>query len=227
MRKLILVAGVALCCVGLSMAQNTIDPLEKKMIAKGLVDIQKIDPTIEVDLKYSTTDNFVKADVYGDLTRAYLQPMAAQKLAKASQYLRKTNPNYHLLVYDAARPRSVTVIFWNKMSHLPPNKREDFVANPKEGSIHNFGCAVDLTIADKNGKALDMGTPFDFFGDLAWPTKEQYLLKKGKLTKEQIANRTLLKKAMTDAGYIQSVSEWWHFNAASRAKARAKYGFIE
>jgi zinc D-Ala-D-Ala dipeptidase len=203
------------------------DPLEKKMIAKGLVDVQKIDPSIAVDLKYSTTDNFIKTDVYGNLTRAYLQPMAAQKLAKASELLHEINPEYHLLIYDAARPMSVTVVFWNKMSHLPPNLREDFVADPKQGSIHNFGCAVDLTIADKNGKALDMGTPYDYYGDLAWPTKEQYLLKMGKLTKTQIENRKLLRKVMVDAGYTSIVSEWWHFNALSRKKAKTQYGFIE
>ncbi len=203
------------------------DPLEKKMIAKGLVDVQKIDPTIAVELKYSTTDNFVKADVYGNLTRAYLQPMAAQKLAKANKLLQKINPNYHLLVYDAARPMSVTVIFWNKMSHLPPNLREDFVANPKQGSIHNFGCAVDLTIADQNEKALDMGTPYDYYGNLAWPTKEQYLLKIGKLTKAQVENRKLLRRVMVEAGFTSIVSEWWHFNALSRQQAKARYGFIE
>ncbi len=202
-------------------------PIEKKMIAKGLVDVQKIDPTVAVDLKYSTTDNFVKTDVYGDLTRAYLQPMAAQKLAKANELLHKINPNYHLLVYDAARPMSVTVIFWNKMSHLPPHLREDFVADPKQGSIHNFGCAVDLTIADQNGKTLDMGTPYDYYGDLAWPTKEAYLLKMGKLTKTQVENRKLLRKVMVAAGYTSIVSEWWHFNALTRKQAKARYGFIE
>lgn len=207
--------------------QKKIDPLEKKFIDKGLVDIQTLDPTIDVDLKYSTTDNFIKMDVYGDLTRAYLQPMAAQKLAKASKYLQEAYPEYHLLVYDAARPRSVTKIFWNKMSHLPPNKREDFVANPAEGSIHNFGCAVDLTVVDKNGKPLDMGTPFDYFGDLAYPTKEAYLLKIGKLTNQQVENRKILRNAMKKAGYSSIVSEWWHFNALPRKQARARYGFIE
>ncbi len=210
-----------------SLAQNALPLLEKKFIERGLVDIQKFDASIEVDLKYSTTDNFIKTDVYGDLTRAYLQPMAVQKLVKAHQYLKKVRPEYHLLVYDAARPRSVTTIFWNKMSHLPPNERDNFVANPVEGSIHNFGCAVDLTIADKNGKALDMGTIFDYCGALAYPTKETYFLKVGKLTKEQVANRKLLRETMRAGGYSSIVSEWWHFNAMSRKQARAKYGFIE
>jgi zinc D-Ala-D-Ala dipeptidase len=225
MQKRILIVLLLSCLV--AQAQQKTGELEQRFIKKGLVDIQKLDPTIEVQLKYSTTDNFIKTDVYGDLERAYLQPMAAQKLVKAQQLLKKIRPNYHLLVYDGARPRSVTVIFWNKMSHLPPNRREDFVADPKQGSIHNFGCAVDLTIADQNGKVLDMGTPFDYFGDLAYPTKEDYMLKIGKLTTQQVANRKLLRSVMKQAGYGSIISEWWHFNAMPRVKAKAIYGFIE
>ena len=204
-----------------------IGALEKKIIARGLVDIQTIDPNIEVDLKYSTTDNFIKRDVYGDLQRAYLQPMAAQKLARANRELQKNNPDLHLLVYDAARPHSVTKLFWEHMSYLPPKKREDFVADPALGSVHNFGCAVDLTVADANGKPLDMGTPFDYNGFLAYPTKEAAMLKTGKLTKQQVANRLLLRRAMRTAGYDSITSEWWHFNALPREKAKKLYGFIE
>lgn len=78
--------------------------LEKAMIKQGLVDVQKVDPSILVELKYSTTDNFVGKDVYDDLTRAYLQPMTAKKLANASKYLQEKHPDLRLLVYDAARP---------------------------------------------------------------------------------------------------------------------------
>jgi len=208
-------------------SQNKVGKLEQKFIKHGLVDVQKLDPTLAVELKYSTTDNFIKEDVYGDLERAYLQPMAAQKLVKANQALQKINPNYHLLVYDAARPRSVTVIFWNKMSHLPYNRREDFVADPKQGSIHNFGCAVDLTIADQNNQPLDMGTIFDFFGQQAEPRREAQMRKEGKLNKQHLANRHLLRKVMTEAGFTAITTEWWHYNAMPRQGARAKYGFIE
>ena len=208
-------------------AQNKMGKLEQKLIKRGLVDIQKLDPTIGVDLKYSTTDNFIKEDVYSDLERAYLQPMTAQKLVKANQALQKINPNYRLLVYDAARPRSVTVIFWNKMSYLPYNRREDFVADPKKGSIHNFGCAVDLTIADQNNQPLDMGTIFDFCGELAEPRREAKMLKEGKLNKQHLTNRHLLRKVMTEAGFTGIETEWWHYNAMPREQAKAKYGFIE
>jgi zinc D-Ala-D-Ala dipeptidase len=207
--------------------QQKIGKLEQKFIDRGLVDVQQLDPTLQVELKYSTTDNFIKEDVYGDLERAYLQPMAAQKLVRANKALQKINPNYHLLVYDGARPRSVTVIFWNRMSHLPYNRREDFVADPKQGSIHNFGCAVDLTIADQRNKPLDMGTIFDFFGKEAEPRREAQMLKEGKLTQKQIENRRLLRRVMTQAGFTSIQTEWWHYNAMPRKQARAQYGFIE
>lgn len=211
----------------ISYGQTKISSLEQKFIKHSLVDVQKLDPTIKVDLKYSTTDNFIKEDVYGDLERAYLQPMAAEKLAKANQFLKQEKPNYTLLVYDGARPRSVTKIFWTRMSHLPYNRREDFVADPAKGSIHNFGCAVDLTIADGRGKALDMGTIFDFFGQEAEPRREAAMLKAGKLTPQQVENRKLLRRVMKKAGFTSIETEWWHYNAMSREKAKAKYGFIE
>jgi D-alanyl-D-alanine dipeptidase len=221
------VSAALLACSLLSYGQTKISNFERKFIDRGLVDVQKLDPTIKVDLKYSTTDNFIKKDVYGDLERAYLQPMAAEKLIKANKFLKQEKPNYMLLVYDGARPRSVTKIFWAQMSHLPYNRREDFVADPAKGSIHNFGCAVDLTIADERGRALDMGTIFDFFGQEAEPSREAAMLKAGKLTPQQLENRKLLRRVMKKAGYTSIETEWWHYNAMSREKAKAQYGFIE
>jgi D-alanyl-D-alanine dipeptidase len=221
------ISAALFACSLISYAQTKISGFERKFIDRGLVDVQKLDPTIKVDLKYSTTDNFIKEDVYGDLERAYLQPMAAEKLIKANKFLKQEKPNYTLLVYDGARPRSVTKIFWARMSHLPYNRREDFVADPAKGSIHNFGCAVDLTIADERGRALDMGTIFDFFGQEAEPRREAAMLIAGKLTPQQLENRKLLRRVMKKAGYTSIETEWWHYNAMSREKAKAKYGFIE
>jgi D-alanyl-D-alanine dipeptidase len=224
------VAAALFLFISLSLAGHTqikAGTLEEKFIKLGLVDIQTLDPTLKVELKYSTTDNFIKQDVYGDLERAYLQPMAAQKLVKANQFLKQEKPTYTLLVYDGARPLSVTKIFWARMSHLPYSLREDFVADPAKGSIHNFGCAVDLTIIDENGKPLDMGTIFDFFGAVAEPRREAEMLKSGKLSKQQVENRKLLRRVMLKAGFTSIQTEWWHFNALSRAKAKVNYGFIE
>lgn len=217
-----------------STTSKTTDPkqipdLEQQMIKQGLVDLQTADPTIRVELKYSTTDNFVKKDVYGNLTRGYLQPDVARKLAKASDFLKKIKADYTLLVYDAARPNSVQYILWDALDALkiPERQKSQYVADPKIGSIHNFGCAVDLTVADEKGVPLDMGTPYDFFGPLAYPRSEQLMLQQGKLTPKQIANRNILRKAMTQAGFTVNTTEWWHFDGLSRKNARAKYGIIK
>lgn len=208
--------------------QPIISEVEQRMIEQGLVDIQTLDSTILVELKYSTTDNFVKTDVYGDLTRAYLQPKPAEMLAKASKALQEKYLNYRLLVYDAARPLRVQHTLWNLLDSIPPKKREDFVANPAIASIHNFGSAVDLTVYDLTIKQpLDMGTKYDFFGDLAYPRLEDKMLKEGKLTKEQIANRVILREVMKKSGYMRIESEWWHFNAISRARAKILYKIVE
>jgi D-alanyl-D-alanine dipeptidase len=203
------------------------DKLEQSMIKQGLVDIQKVDPTILVELKYSTTDNFVGKDVYGDLTRAYMQPMAARKLAKASQYLQEKHPDLRLLVYDAARPRSAQWNLWNALPNMPEHERQKYVADPRKGSIHNYGCAVDLTVATKEGKPLDMGTKYDYFGELAYPSKEDELLKAGKLTQEQISNRQILRTAMLQGGFSRIEFEWWHFNSLSREKAKMVFRIVE
>jgi D-alanyl-D-alanine dipeptidase len=199
---------------------------EEKLAKAGLVDIQTIDPTILVDLKYSTTDNFVGVDVYGCITRCFMQKKPAQQLADANKYLKAKNADLRLLVYDGVRSRTVQQILWDTLK-APLKLKPNFVADPKKGSIHNYGCAVDLTIATKEGKALDMGTKFDYFGDLAYPTKETQMLKLGKLTQQQINNRKLLRDVMQKAGYQPIKSEWWHFNALSLEKAKKTYKIVE
>ncbi|GAB3729344.1 M15 family metallopeptidase [Spirosoma lituiforme] len=200
---------------------------EAIMAKQGLVDVQKVDPTILVELKYSTTDNFVGKDVYGDLTRAYMQPMAAKKLAEASKYLQAHHPTLRLLVYDAARPRTAQWKLWNALPDLPENERQKYVADPRKGSIHNYGCAVDLTVANQDGKPLDMGTKYDFFGELAYPSRETELLKSGKLTQQQIDNRQILRTAMRQGGFSPIEFEWWHFNALSREKAKMVFRIVD
>ena len=200
---------------------------EQKMREQGLVNIQEIDPDILVELKYSTTDNFVGKDVYGCITKCYLQKRPAEMLSNANDLLRRKNANYRLLVYDGGRPLSIQKILWNTLTQYPPKERAKYVANPAEGSIHNYGSAVDLTIATLDGTALDMGTKYDFFGELAYPVKEGYFLKKGKLTKQQIANRALLRNVMKAAGYMPIEYEWWHFNAMSRQTAKVTYRIIQ
>ncbi|CAG5004799.1 D-alanyl-D-alanine dipeptidase [Dyadobacter sp. CECT 9275] len=207
---------------------SRVPEIERALIARGLVNIQERDPTILVELKYSTTDNFVKKDVYGDLSNAYLQPEMASRLANASARLRKSHPGYRLLVYDAARPNSVQYILWDALDALkiPESKKPMYVADPQKGSNHNFGCAVDLTIADENGHPLDMGTRYDFFGPLAYPRAEAEMLRQGKLSVKQLENRKILRKVMTEAGFSTNTTEWWHFDGMSKKQAREKFGMI-
>ncbi|WP_031529377.1 M15 family metallopeptidase [Dyadobacter crusticola] len=210
-------------------AQSELPEAERRMISQGLINIQKTNPDILVELKYSTTDNFLKKDIYGELTRAYLQPEMARRLSNASKSLTKLKPGYKLLVYDAARPNTAQYALWDALDDLkiPPGKKTMYVADPKIGSNHNFGCAIDLTIADENNRPLDMGTKFDFFGPLAYPRSEQQMLKAGKLTVQQIENRQLLRKVMIEAGFRVNTTEWWHFDGMSKSQARAKYGMIK
>jgi zinc D-Ala-D-Ala dipeptidase len=200
---------------------------EQKMREQGLVNVQEIDPNILVELRYSTTDNFVGKDVYGCITNCYMQKRPAEMLSKANDLLQKRNANLRLLVYDGGRPLSIQRILWNTLTQYSPKERAKYVANPAEGSIHNYGSAVDLTIANTNGTPLDMGTKYDFFGELAYPVKETYFLKKGKLSKQQIANRLLLRCVMKSAGFMSIDYEWWHFNAVSRQTAKATYRIVQ
>ena len=204
--------------------------IEQSMLSQKLVDVQTLDPSLLVELKYSTTDNFVKKDVYGELTRAYMQPLAGERLAKANALLKRQHPDLRLLVYDAARPRAAQWKLWNALPQYPEKERRKYVADPRKGSIHNYGCAVDLTIArvKSNGyEPLDMGTIYDYFGVLAYPSQEKRLLNEGKLTKIQVANRQLLRSVMRQSGFSSIEYEWWHFNALSRDKAMIMFRIVE
>ncbi len=201
---------------------------EVSMQRQGLLNLQKVDSSLMVDLKYSTSDNFFGEDVYGVLQNAYLQPKPANALKLANSILQVNNANLRLIIYDGARPLVVQKILWNKLDSLPPKKRKDFVADPNEGSIHNYGCAVDLSIFDtQTQQPLDMGTKYDHFGHLAYPRLENQMLKEGKLTNEQITNRQLLRKVMVSAGFEPITSEWWHFNYYSRKKAKELFKIVE
>jgi zinc D-Ala-D-Ala dipeptidase len=201
---------------------------EQKMRQQGLVNIQEVNPDILVELKYSTTDNFVGKDVYGCITQCFLQKRPAEMLSKANDLLQQKHPNYRLLVYDGGRPLSIQKVLWNSLTQYSPRQRATYVANPVEGSIHNYGSAVDLTIATTtDGTPLDMGTKYDYFGELAYPKKEAYFLKIKRLNRQQVNNRQLLRSVMRAAGYMPIEYEWWHFNAMSRQSAKATYKVIQ
>lgn len=207
-------------------AQKTNCAAELSMQNQGLQEVTEQAPGVLVELKYATTDNFMKKNVYGCLTHAYLQKQTLEMLKKAQQNLEKEHPGYHLLIYDAARPLSKQWELWNTLTEYSPEKRRTYVADPKEHSIHNYGSAIDLTVADEKGKPLEMGTKYDFFGEMAYPKEEARLLKAGKLSQKALDNRLILRKAMKSAGFMPIEYEWWHFNAFSRKVAKEKFSVI-
>lgn len=154
------------------------------------------DANIFYNMPYADTANFTHTKLY-PCAKCQLRPAVAEALRKASEEALKLN--LHLMVFDCYRPYSVQV----KMFEIVQN--ENYVAEPGKGSNHNKGCAVDLTLCDENGIALDMGTCFDDFSEkaaFAFP----------KLSKEQKNNRAILRSIMQNSGFEPFESEWWHFN---------------
>jgi zinc D-Ala-D-Ala dipeptidase len=142
------------------------------------------------------------------------------------KYLNELKEGYKLIIFDAARPHSVQQYMWDS-SGVSNSQKINYLSNPAMGSIHNYGCAVDISILDNKGKALDMGTSFDCMDIASGTANELELLKQGKLTQQQIDNRILLRKVMAHAGFFNVQSEWWHFNFCSIQIAKSKYKIIE
>lgn len=202
--------------------------LEEKIIQAGLVDIQAIDSTILVDVKYATEDNFMGIVLYENYHKVYLQEEVAERLSKAQQALKNYNPNLSLLVFDGTRPRSVQQQMWDALDTLPIHERTKFVSNPANGSLHNLGCAVDLTIVDtQTNEWLDMGAGYDDLRKIAYPRHEERFLASGELTEEQVNNRKLLREVMRAGGFWVIETEWWHFNAYTRDRAKELYEIVE
>ena len=190
---------------------------------KGFVNILKIDSTMSVELMYARPDNFVGEKMY-NFNEAYLHPKAAEALKKANKLLKEINPNLHLRVYDAARPMSVQQKMWNKVKGTA---QQNYVSNPANGGgLHNYGLAVDVTIADNKGDTLPMGTAIDALTYKSHIDREEELVRTGKITAEAAKNRLLLRMVMQKAGFRALRSEWWHFNYTTRADARKNYKVI-
>jgi zinc D-Ala-D-Ala dipeptidase len=162
-----------------------------------LVDLEKFIPRIKLDIKYATEDNFVGMKVY-DEPKAFLRLPAAYALKKVQAELNKKELG--LKIFDAYRPYSVTVLFYEKI------KDTDYVASPWQGSRHNRGCAVDVSIIDlKTGKELEMPTKIDNFTLKAHPYYQD-------ISDTVKSNRALLFNVMKKYGFSQFPTEWWHFD---------------
>jgi zinc D-Ala-D-Ala dipeptidase len=151
------------------------------------------------DMKYATSDNFLKAKVY-DCAECFLRLKTVKALIAANAAFMKMG--YKIEIFDCYRPLDIQKRMWK----IVPNP--SYVADPAKGSIHNRGGAVDITLVDSTGAALDMGTPFDFFGIEASHNYQN-------LSQEIIANRELLKRTMIEKGFNSFDSEWWHYNLKS------------
>ena len=189
-----------------------------------IVDITHINSRILVHLVYSTPDNFLRDDVYGDLDTCYLRREVAEMLGRAQDVLESKKKGFRLMVYDGLRPSTIQYEMWRIVKGT---MQEAYVAEPEKGSIHNYGAAVDLTIVDEKGVPLNMGTPFDYFSEAAQPRYEKQLLKQGRLTKGQVANRRLLREVMKEAGFTGLPDEWWHFQAVDLQTAVSRYPIVE
>jgi D-alanyl-D-alanine dipeptidase len=201
--------------------------IDSALLLTDLVNVQTLNPSIFIDLKYATTDNFMRIKLYERLKNAYLQKDVAERLSKCQDYLSLIDSSLHLLIYDAVRPVSIQVKMWRALDSIPSKERGKYVSNPANKSLHNFGAAIDLTICDAKGNALDMGAQFDEFNEIAYPTMEAQFLAKGELTQQQIDNRKLLRKVMKSQGFRNLPTEWWHFNACSRNDALMKYKILQ
>lgn len=203
----------------------------------GLVDIQSLDSEIMVELRYATTNNFMQKNIYGTLRKAYFLPHFARKVAQAQELLRQRHPEYRLLIYDAARPRSAQRRMRQAVEGTPYTA---YVADASRGGRHNYGVAVDLTIADANGRPLDMGAPFDHFGREAWigdgrnttlPHFKAYIAqmqRQGLISAEAAANRTLLVEIMDAVGLRPYAKEWWHYQErVSMTRTRELYKLLD
>ena len=164
--------------------------------------------------------------MYGTLEDAYLQVEALEKLYLAASFLKEDFPEYKILIWDAARPRRIQQLLWDVVD-IPLSERSKYVANPSTGSIHNYGCAVDLTLTDLNGNPLDMGTDYDNFDEIAHIDEEEKLISLGLLNSEQVRNRKVLREVMTKAGFNTITSEWWHFDAFSREETKSRFSIVE
>ena len=201
-----------------------IGDLERKMIAAGLTNVREVDSSIVVRLMYSTTNNFLHCDIYGDLTDCFLIPKAAGMLAEAQRRLKSIRPDYSLIVYDGARPLSAQ---WKMWKLVKGTAQQQFVADPRSGSIHNYAAAVDVSIVDARTNTLDMGCEYDTFGELAMPSRESELYTMGRIGSNQLANRRLLRRVMTNAGFGFIGNEWWHFNALTKEQAVKSCAIVE
>jgi D-alanyl-D-alanine dipeptidase len=163
-----------------------------------MVEIKTLVPNVIYDLRYATKENFTGNKLYKNGTTTFLRLAAAKAFQKVAENL--AAQGLGIKIWDAYRPYAVTKQMWDLI------RDERYVANPANGSGHNRGIAIDLTMFDlRTGMEMNMGTPFDNFTDSAHHTFKA-------LPDLVLRNRALLKTTMEKFGFIPLETEWWHYS---------------
>ena len=174
--------------------------LDEPAVRSGLIELTKLNPTIRLEIRYATTNNFTGQQLYSQ-PRAFLVAPAAQALLAAHRAAQAAG--FGLTIYDAYRPWHVTKALWDA---TPPGPQRNYVANPKRGSKHNRGCAVDLTLHHlADGTEVIMPSGYDEFTLRAHRTFVD-------APAGALKHRDLLERVMEDAGFRGASNEWWHFD---------------
>lgn len=183
--------------ISICLALVSINEVVLAQKVEPLVEVSQLDSTIVIDLRYATTNNFMKVQLY-PVARCLLRKSVAERVVRVQQRLQKQGLG--LKIWDAYRPLSVQKKFWE----VCPDER--YVAPPEKGSRHNRGAAVDVTLVDSLGNELEMPTGFDDFSKKAAPTYPD-------VSPAARKNRQILIDAMTAEGFSGISSEWWHYDA--------------
>ena len=198
--------------------------LKAQVPMAGFLRVKDLDNSIEVDMMYAKSDNFVGEAMYS-FAEAYLHPKAARAVVEANRRLKALHPGYRLCIYDATRPMSVQQKMWDKVKGT---SQQNYVSNPKNGGgLHNYGLAVDVSIVDEKGDSIDMGTKVDALTYMSHIDEEEKLVAEGKISRQAMENRRLLRRVMKEAGFRSIRTEWWHFNLTTRKDAKENYKVVE
>jgi D-alanyl-D-alanine dipeptidase len=177
-----------------------------------LVDLSKLDGGFRFDLRYASSENTFKKKLY-PIELCAVRSAIAERMVRAQHWLDQHHKGLHLLFKDCYRPDSTQ---WELWRSVKGTRHQGYVSSPEKplGSLHSYGAAVDVTLADGEGE-LDLGTPYDYLGRLAEPRREEDYLREGKLSEAQIERRKVLRAAMASVGMRSIPSEWWHFDRGS------------
>jgi D-alanyl-D-alanine dipeptidase len=205
---------------GAPLAAHPFDNLTTQLAARPDLIDASFWVNLSLDVRYATPGNFTHKNVYGPFHSCFLHKIAAQQLHRALEALKVKKPGWKLRVFDCLRPVRAQAQLFSVVQGTPNQK---YVLNPSFGSLHSYGFAIDASLNDENGNEVDMGTPFDFFGIEAEPKHELELVNEGRLSKEQIQNRNVLRTIMGVGGFREISTEWWHFDARDGETVRKEF----